>query len=191
MSTNWLNLNQPPEELAGLFGDRDYYSYLRSPQFRDAFFDPIATILRGLGVESLLDVGCGEAILGDYFELYTGLDGSATALRRAKSRGPHIQVLLCRFENPPLDMPVFDCVLFGGVMEVLIKPDKRVAMADHYISLYAPKFLAVYDLDRLDTTLLQGCYGKPLVESWMTCRSEGLEPIEPAKLRRKILVWRV
>lgn len=184
---NPLNIDQSPEELTDLY-NRDFYWYLRSDQFREAFLRPIAAIINRYG-EPCLDAGCGEGILADYVVgSYVGFDGSETAIKRAKARKPLIAFLVSRIEAPPLPACIghFGTVVFGGIMEVLIKPDERMPLLEMYRQMYNVNRFIIYDLERLDTSAIEGMYGRPTEEIHATVL--GVDVI-PAKQSRKILVY--
>jgi SAM-dependent methyltransferase len=189
-NAEWLNVNQSPEELADLYGEQDYYWYLRSPQFAQAFTKPLARLIDSLG-PSCLDAGCGEGQLADHIgyawagHRYVGIDGSATALARGVVDRPHATLVLGRIEDPPV-YGRFDTVVFSGVLEVLIKPEARVPLLELYAERYQPSHFVVCDLMRLDATAIARRW--PLIQE-VHRTAEGIDVIE-AKRHRKILVFR-
>lgn len=187
-----LNVNDSPEHLARLY-EEDYYWYLRSEPFRKAFFLPIADMVHRLG-GPVLDVGCGEAVLADYVHVpYLGIDGSVEAVRRANQRlGGRRTVRVGRIEDPssiPL-LYYYATVLFGGVMEVLIKPEARVPLMEHYRERFLVRHFIIYDLERLDTSLIEAHYGPPVEEIHAVADMVGQDrPLVSVKTHRKILVY--
>lgn len=187
-AADFLNLDQSPEELAELYGERDQYHYLRSPPFVTAFLSPLAAIVDRLGLP-VLDVACGEAVLGDLVHVpYRGFDGSLTAVRRAHRRNATlVQRVTCeRFEDP-VSPGLFGTVVFGGVLEVLVKPAARVPLLEMYRARYRPTWFVVYDLWRLDVGPIRERLGSPVEEYRMEI-VEGCDEI-PEKRRRKIEVY--
>lgn len=151
----WLNLNQPPAELFELYGEKDYYWYLRSEAFGQAFLRPLA---KGLdNFLTILDVGCGEAQLQPHIEAeggtcrgYLGFDGSMNAVRRGYEQGR--QITYGRIEAPPALVRAwnFDVVIFGGLLSVLLKPEYRLEMVLTYCKALSIRHVAIYDLATLD-----------------------------------------
>jgi SAM-dependent methyltransferase len=76
----------------------------------------------------LLDVGCGTGWLADHFPDYTGIDGSADAVRLASERGRN--VIEGDVGRPlPFADGAFDAVVIKDVLEHLIEPQLLVAEA--------------------------------------------------------------
>lgn len=183
-----LNLNQSPGELADLYGPQDYYWYLRSPAFQTAFLQPMGESLSGLG--SILDVGCGEGQLADHVPgaEYVGLEGSARAVRRARIKRPKADVRLGRIEQPGLCFPPearFNVLVFGGVLEVLVRPEKRVGFLDAYRQRFGAKFVLIYDLLRLDTAPLDSLFA---FQGGFEASAD-LEGIPDVKRHRKVRLY--
>lgn len=165
--TEMLNLNQSPEELADLYGERDYYAYLRSPQFKHTFLKQIGELIHEICGDwgRVLDVACGEGQLAEFVRCdYCGIDGSAKAIERgilAQIGDRHrFPLLTARMEDPPSDIGYFNTIVFGGVLEVLIKPDHRVEFVNLYRDRYQATHFIVYDLERLDTGPLESTHRK-------------------------------
>jgi hypothetical protein len=169
MTTSLLNLNQSPDELNRVHGEMDYYWYLSSKAFVDAFLQPMAKIIDRLD-DPCLDVGCGEAVLADLVNVpYAGFDGSESAVSKALVRNPRLQVMVGRIEFPP-DHPFFQrdfgTVVFGGLLSVLIKPAAYADFFRLYRDRFKVKHFIVYDLDRVD--LLPIGPGYTLIERFST-----------------------
>ena len=79
-------------------------------------------------------------------------------------------------------------VVFGGVMEVLVKPEHRVDLAEAWLKACGARWLFVYDLERLDESALRAKFGVPRIECHLVAK--GVETVE-VKLRRKIVAWEV
>ena len=157
-----LNLNQPPDELDGPVHGEDYYWYLRSSHYRKAVMEPaglILTALRGR-MTSILDVGCGEAVLGDYVEEYYGFDGSQVAIDKAKERWSDNRawmldrVQVGRIEDPPAVRGNVDVVVFGGLLSVLVDPERQHEFFDLYADRYRPRYFLVIDIFRTEFRVL-------------------------------------
>ncbi len=177
--------------------EQDYYWYLKSEQFIKAFLKPIAGIINSAG-EPCLDVACGEAILADLVTVpYWGFDGSEIAINKARIRISNtdpskiqtnsITLGIGRIEQPTATGE-YGTIVFGGVMEVLIKPDKRVPLLEMYQEKYRAKRFIIYDLERLDTTEIEQRYGKPVIELH-GCTN--VPYIVDVKNHRKILVYNI
>lgn len=189
-SKQLLNIDQTPTELSKLYGPDDFYWYLRSQPFIDTFIIPIANLVNNYAT-SCLDVGCGEGRLAQYVTVpYTGIDGSNTAIERAKryrdlSKYNHsIDFIQARFEDPPY-MGNQDIIVFGGILEVLIKPQHRVDFINIY-KQFMPRHFIVYDLERLDTSLIEAHFGPPIVEIHASVQLDIIE----AKKHRKVLLFK-
>lgn len=188
-----LNINQSPSELADLYGEKDYYWYLRSPEFRESFLIPLKNLLFPF-TRVVLDVGCGEGQFGSVWDgIYCGLDGSPNAIRRGRDANPTLDIRFGRMEYPSMSFSPqakFHSILFGGILEVLIKPEKRIEFISGYIRQFQASYFAVYDLTRLDTyriDKLWGCIG----ETHLTCTSPEIAgKIPEVKLNRKVLIYR-
>jgi hypothetical protein len=191
-----LNINQSSSELNYIHGRQDYYWYLRSPQFREEFIKPLANIVNRLGL-TCLDVGCSEACLADYLNVaYYGFDGSRAAIEKACERiktipvQGRISISVDRFEDPSLYINVIGTIVLGGILEVLVKPEHRVALLQMYQERYNPVYLVIYDLERLDTSEIDKVYGLPMEVVYLHCPPFPPEKNVPdVKLHRKIMVY--
>jgi SAM-dependent methyltransferase len=189
----WLNINQPPEELASMYGAEDRYWYLRSSEFGEAFLSRIGWIVDKIGVRTL-DVGCGEGQLRPHvIGRYTGIDGSETAVATARKRHGHLPATFFsveRFEQYK-PSPVNDVIVFGGVLSVLIRPEYRTKFIRHYCkhgmasSPSFPRHFIVYDLEILDTTDIENEF-KLVNEQHQTAHIDGIPDV---KKHRKIQVY--
>ena len=69
----------------------------------------------------LLDVGCGSGWLGEHFEHYTGIDGSAEAVAAARERGR--EILQGNVDEPlPFEDASFDGVVLKDLLEHVADP---------------------------------------------------------------------
>lgn len=88
----------------------------------------------------VLDAGCGEGVLIDYFDParieYTGFDLSPTAIQTAKERHPGMCLSSCAIEAfvPPEGVR-YDVVIFNDSLSTLGQP---IEMIDRYWSFVAP-----------------------------------------------------
>lgn len=208
-----LNLVQTPRELDELYGSKDYYWYLRSPPFVEAFIKPMATVINEIGLPCL-DVGCGEAVLFDYLKVpYAGLEGSSSAIERANYCRPSARVIHGRIEAPVAtllthfrrDVPVgldsaisgrieppiaivppeFGTIVFGGLFSVIVNPERQVDFISRYAA-FKPQFFIVYDLERTNTDRIDLRFSR-ILERHATAEIH-LKP--DVKRHRKILVYR-
>lgn len=183
MSKNWLNLDQSPDELAGLYRE-DYYWYLRSEEFGRAFLSIVAEEA-ARDCERLLDVGCGEGQLSRYWpHEYVGFDGSAVAVANGRIANPLADLRVGRIEDPP-DVGPCDAVVFGGILEVLVRPEHRVDLVNLYRDRYGARLFVVYDLERLDTAPLERTHRLLSVRHAV---ASGVD-VPEVKLCRKILTF--
>lgn len=188
--SDWLQHNETEERLEEIYGDQDYYWYLRSVEFHEAFLLPMAVIINQLG-ERCLDVGCGQGWLEDHLNVpYVGIDGSISAIQRARETHRH-QPLgrfeVARIEEPRKDLGEFGTLVLGGILDVLILKRYYVDLVELYRALYSVNYLIVYDLQRLDTNSLDRTYSK-VSELQGTAQVPGLQEV---KKHRKIILYRI
>lgn len=185
-----LNLNQQSDELNEIHGEKDYYWYLRSPEFIEAFIKPLGGIVDSFG-EPCLDVACGEGVLYDHVNVpYVGIEGSEAAIAKARRDRPKATVMLGRMESPAVepqpgkDRAEFGTIIFGGLLAVLVKPEHHVEFVNLYRQ-FNPRRFIIYDLERTDTSFLDKAFRR-------THEFHGvanLKKIIDVKRRRKILVY--
>ena len=185
MDSSILNINQSSAELSKIYTE-DYYYYLRSQAFCEAFLQPLGECINDLGFPCL-DVGCGEGQLAEFVEVpYHGIDGSRVAIETAKTvlEKPTRTFQVARLENYPLETRErFGTIVFGGILSVLINPEKRVDLLRLYQRL-KPEFFIVYDLEILETEQLDEEF--KLVEEYHATANIDLQDV---KRHRKILVY--
>lgn len=183
--SHMLNINQQPDTLDNIYGEQDYYWYLRSDEFKSAFQQSIGYYANKLG-KRCLDVGCGEGQLSEFIDnRYAGFDGSFVAIERGRQRYPKADLRVGRLEAPPEYEEGFDVIVFSGILEVLVLPEHRVNFVRNYLAFYRAKYFIVCDLLRLDESDLQ---------SYFTCLSTDYKEakyidIESVKRFRKISVY--
>ena len=193
-----MNIQQSPEELNDLYGGRDYYWYLRHPAWIEHVIKPMADCINNLGVEWCVDAGCGEALLGDFVEAYIGFDLSETALDRAANRNKSLDTLNALFCAPLIDPPSLyrissgsgSCiVVFSGILEVLIKQQRRLEFLEFYRGVYGCQYFLIQDLLRLDEIPIQRRYD--LVDAWyVSIPPEAFDgKLEEVKLKRKVMLY--
>lgn len=188
-----LNLNQSCEELDDVYS-RDFYWYLKCPEFINQFLRPLANALNAIG-ESVLDVGCGEGQLQPYLDVpYRGIDASNYAILRAMSCVEKQRMFECaRLETycqsgtyKYLPYRPFGTILFGNVLEVIIKADKRRQLIDQYVNHFQARYVAVYEMEHFNHEELY--LGEPIVEHHGYA-DISLDP--EVKKHRKFLIWKV
>jgi len=189
MTSSILKNNQSEEVLARLYGADDYYWYLRSPEFSQTFLKEIGRIVNHFP-GGVLDVGCGEGQLAHWIKSpYTGIDACEKAVYKAMDKNsghPNATFWVSRLEDCQSLVGGFDCIVFGGILEVLIKPEERLNLVKHYMERFNATCLVVYDLLRFNDHFLQEEYDR-------IHRFEGevdLPQIIPQKRKRQILVYR-
>ena len=182
MNSSVLNIDQSSERLSEIHGEMDYYWYLRSPQFRSAFFRPMGELIDDLiGYEGvMLDVACGEGCLFDHVHCkYVGFDGSEPAIEKGKRDRPGAELLVGRMESPPL-LPhtQFDLVLIGGVLSVLVKPEARYGFIESYVAKYRPQFVVLYDLSTLDVSFMDTARFSPVIQQHASAVDIDIEDVK-------------
>mgnify|MGYP005812530077 FL=1 len=192
MTSSMLKNNQSEEALAKMYGQDDYYWYLRSPQFAETFLKEIGRIVNHFE-GGVLDVGCGEGQLAPWVKVpYVGIDACVVAINKAEDRwgGDRLDrsFWVSRLENIesiPTSRDV-DSIVFGGILEVLVNPEERLNLVKQYMEKFNATCLVVYDLLRFDDSFLQAEYDR-------IYRFEGevdMPEIIPQKRKRQILVYR-
>jgi SAM-dependent methyltransferase len=73
----------------------------------------------------LLDIGCGTGWLADFFDRYTGLDGSADAVSRAHGQGRNVS-LADVDQRQPFGDGEFDAVVMKDLLEHVADPVRLV-----------------------------------------------------------------
>jgi SAM-dependent methyltransferase len=97
--------------------------------------------------DRILDVGCGSAWLGDHFERYTGIDGSAEAVQAAKARG-RVVLLVDAGTRLPFEDGTFDGVVMKDVLEHLPDPVAAVHEAARVLRAGGRVFASSPDAQR-------------------------------------------
>ncbi|OGH09014.1 MAG: hypothetical protein A2152_01985 [Candidatus Levybacteria bacterium RBG_16_35_6] len=101
--------------------------------FINNFFNAICNELCGLGINSILDVGCGEGFtlkrlkqkaIGNKF---TGVDSSKEAITLGKKENPNLDLRVGDIYNLKFKDNSFDLVLCMEVLEHLKEPEKALA----------------------------------------------------------------
>lgn len=181
-----LNLVQPEGELLKLYGGDNYYWYLSSQPFIEAFTEHIAEQVNEIDLP-VLDVACGEGILGDYCSVpYVGFDGSASAINRGLARNSNLAIKVGRIESPEFLLPEkFGTIVFGGLFAVIVKPERYIEFIRLY-EIFEPKFFIIYDLERVNTKAIDATFTK--VSEYHGSAVMDLQP--EVKKHRKILVYR-
>lgn len=98
-------------------------------------YQAIAGCILKAGAASVLDIGCGEAVMREYLPAsiaYTGIEPSAIAAERARSGRGAIHHSRC--EEAAVSGP-FDAIVFN---EVLYYLDDPMAMLEKFSALLAP-----------------------------------------------------
>lgn len=184
--TDLLNLVQPEGELRQLYGGDNYYWYLSSRPFVEAFTKPLAGYVNELD-KPVLDVGCGEGILGDFCEVpHVGFDGSDSAIARGMKRNPRLDLRVGRIEHPEFLLPEeFGTIVFGGLLSVIVRPERYIEFIRLY-EIFNPQFFIIYDLERVDTKEIDATFAKTA-----EYHGSAVMDLQPeVKKHRKILVYR-
>ena len=183
----------PEQRLEEMYGDEDYYWYLRSPEFQETFLKPLADCVNNVE-GSTLDVCCGEGQLAQFVEgKYCGFDGSRRAILKAQRRYPVSEYpdkwfIVRRLEEThSIGDFDFEKIVFGGVLHCLIAPESRVDFIRSFQDLYGATHFFVYDLERLDTSDLDNEFA--CVSSYVN-EIPSLEHWQRIVTKRKILCYR-
>lgn len=176
-----LRVRQTPEELDGIYS-RDYYWYLRSRVFKEAFLKPLGKFVNDLRLPCL-DVACGEGQLREYIRVpYAGFDGSPQAISLAKMRYPYDRFTVGRIEEPDVDGE-FGTAVFGNLFRVIVAD--QAAFVGMYVRKYRLTYFIVYDLDCVDTAPIDNRYRLLRIYA----ATADLNGIQDIKKHRKIRVY--
>ena len=122
--------------------------------------DIIPKLFKKINVPKILDLGCGNAQLYEFFKLnnikckYTGVDFSKPLLEAAKKNNNEANFLFCDInqlsENLSGD---FDLVIYSHVLEMLESPEKSLSEAKKFSEIILIKFFeppnSVFDIVEL------------------------------------------
>jgi len=188
-SSDILLRNQPDAHLNDVYGERDYYWYLRSPEFQETFLKPIGNEVNKIG-GTCLDVGCGEGWLSPFIDGgYLGIDASSEAITTARERctrpdNEH-EFGIARIEDFPTfaaEHYHFDCIIFGGIIYCLIKPEYHISFIREYLDAFHASHFIIYDLWALDTSQIRAEFGMPVVRSKGNAHVKDLLPIKNKRI---------
>lgn len=185
MTTSILTEVIPQERLHEIYAT-EYYWYLKSEPFVNAFLRPLANEVNSRGA-SCLDVCCGEGQLSPLIDgRYMGIDASETAIQlaRIKHNRAFSVATLETYATDGKEPPNFDTVVFGGVFQVLIKPDRYVELLERYLA-FAPKQFVIYDMEHLDASSIDARF-KLVHEHHATV---DMPTVQDVKRSRKVLVY--
>lgn len=190
MNTSVLKRDQERESLDDMYRS-GYYNYLENYQYHKHFLEVVG---RFPNYNSCLDVGCGTGQLAYHMPesvRYLGFDASQHAINLARKRLGHLgnlQFEVARLEE--LDRIArwgrFELVVFGGILHYLVNPEFHLKIVQDYIGCCKPAYLAIYDLQRLDTRPFDQAFNRVLSYQ-KTIHIPGLER---AKCQRKIAIYR-
>ena len=174
-----------------------YYDYLHSEPFQENLLTPMGAMISEIG--SCLDVGCGEGWLAEHVQWsvtkpYLGIEASIHAVETARNKYNHtgrsLEFRQARLENF-IPENEYDVVVFGGILDVLIKPQWRLPLVRRYVRNANPSHIIVYDLDRLDHKPLDEC-------GWLLRDHDksfstviNLPGLQEVKRYRKVLLYKV
>ena len=185
--SNYLRTDIPEERLEEMYSGEDYYWYLKSPEFKETFLEPLADIINSIG-EPVLDVGCGEGWLAELITVpYVGIDGSGAAIDTATLSFPQKTFAVGRIEYPVPLWGNANTLLLGNILYLLIKRNHFIDFIDLYRECFDLEWVIVYDLQNLDTSSLEAEYK----------RVSKVEASAPLKLKpdikrhRKIEVYKI
>lgn len=92
-----------------------YFAWHPAPPFWNDYVGPLA------GRGPLLDVGCGDGWIAEHIDVYTGIDGSAAAVERAKSLSRNV-VHGSVDERLPFEDGSFGAILLKDILEHVEDP---------------------------------------------------------------------
>jgi SAM-dependent methyltransferase len=126
-----------------------HWDYLDSLQELPRYALVSGHIHKLLGRGSVLDAGCGEALLADFLNLekfsYLGFDFSPVALERARRRVRHDQVTEASIEQfqPPSGRK-FDAIVFDSVLQGTETPLESLARYRSFLTDRGLVFVSVF-----------------------------------------------
>jgi len=194
----------PDERLEEMYGEEDYYWYLKSNEFKETFLRRIASHIHCIILRKkahsisyhqrlrVLDVGCGEGWLADVLDFdlvdYVGIEGSLKALEKATIRYPASLFVQTRIEETTKHLlGSFDLIVFGGILDVLVKPERYLDFVAMYLQAYSPKHFIVYDLQRFNPFCLDNNY--ELLEAFEGEATVAGKKLPTIKTKRQIRLY--
>jgi len=127
-----LRMKKPWDDDAGDW--QGLASATQNPRYRTV----AGVIGRFCGSGSILDVGCGEAVLWDYLPRgvnYLGIEPSAKAAQSAQAKCGPARIVHCTAEDFDSGERLWDCIVFN---EVLYYTSNPLALLDKYSKLVRP-----------------------------------------------------
>jgi SAM-dependent methyltransferase len=155
-----LQHSVPESRLEEIYGEENYYWYLNHPLFNQHVHKQVGDWINELG-SSCLDVGCGEAWLCKHVSnqvSYYGLDGSRTALQKARSQFPTRTFIYGRMESSYNLNVKADIIVFGGMLSVYTSLSHYVRLLGRYEGMCNPTHIIVHDLSTLDASKFTESY---------------------------------
>lgn len=133
----------------------DLWFYLRKNGA--SYFKLLADIISPRGL-SVLDVGCGEALLLKHLPWsfrYVGIDLSDFIINRNRARLPRYfnNFHVTDMYNPKISGQ-FDVILFAGAFTILSKKE-IYGLVKLYAEKFKPKFILIADLKKTDLSLVE------------------------------------
>lgn len=133
----------------------DTWFYLRTNG--RPYFKHLADLIVSHG-NSVLDVGCGEALILKHLPWsfrYVGIDLSDFIINRNRARWPRY---FNNFHITDMHYPdivgQFDVILFAGAFTILSKKD-ILDLVKLYAEEFEPKFILISDLKKVDLSLVE------------------------------------
>jgi SAM-dependent methyltransferase len=185
MTSSILKRDLTDQWLHEIYGVLDYYWYLRSAPYVEAFLKPLANIINRLSLPCL-DIGCGEGQLARYIRVpYLGFDGSSEAVQKAiKAYGSDA----CSFQVSRIETYEnhghWGTLVFGNILHCLIHAESQLPLIQKYLN-QATEYFIIYELERFNEKDVSSRF--QLVEELHA--SVTMREIEEVKKHRKILVY--
>lgn len=134
---------------------KDIWYYLRANG--KEYFILLADLIRSHG-NSVLDVGCGEALVLKHLPKgfrYCGIDLSDFIIARNKIRSPpkSSSFYVTDMYNPNIST-WFDVILFAGTFTILSK-EEIYKLVKLYAAKFKPNYILIADLKQVDLSLVE------------------------------------
>ena len=187
---DWPKLRTPIADWDGLYADGPWFDW---PAEVPHHAIVAGFAMRLLGRGALLDAGCGDGGLIDYLDLgrldYSGFDGSAAAIARARQRPGKPNVVHCTFDEfEPASDRQFDVIVFNESLQFAADP---FAVIDRFRSFLRTHGIIVVSLFQAKEGPANGTLLARLLEhACETGRFRLLELAEGRNILRD-LTWRI
>ena len=163
LGTGLLQRNHSTAHLNATHTLNGYYEYLNSDAYANIVLKAAAGIIPGKG--SILDVGCATGGIARFVgkRRYLGIDGSETALKRARGRFTgvsNVSFEKVRIENYQwMGKPAtWDTIVFAGILKTVIAQPYWIDYIKSYAQAFSAKHVLICDLQKVDFQVFRSAF---------------------------------